>query len=75
MIFAIILLLLVLLLLVRLQFDIACTEDVTLRLRVLGIPIPLYPAPPKKVKVSKFKRGYPKEKACRKKGKTVCETG
>lgn len=41
MIFAIILLLLVLLLLVRLQFDIACTEDVTLRLRVLGIPIPL----------------------------------
>lgn len=66
MIFAIILLLLVLLLLVRLQFDIACTEDVTLRLRVLGIPIPLYPAPPKKVKVSKFKRGYPKEKTAEK---------
>ena len=66
MIFAIILLLLVLLLLVRLQFDIACTEDVTLRLRVLGIPIPLYPAPPKKVKVSKFKHGYPKEKATEK---------
>ena len=55
-----------LLLLVRLQFDIACTEDVTLRLRVLGIPIPLYPALPKKVKVSKFKRGYPKEKTAEK---------
>lgn len=55
-----------LLLLVRLQFDIACTEDVTLRLRVLGIPIPLYPAQPKKVKVSKFKRGYPKEKTAEK---------
>ena len=55
-----------LLLLVRLQFDIACTEDVTLRLRVLGIPIPLYPAPPKQVKVSKFKRGYPKEKTAEK---------
>lgn len=55
-----------LLLLVRLQFDIACTEDVTLRLRVLGIPIPLYPAPLKKVKVSKFKRGYPKEKTAEK---------
>lgn len=55
-----------LLLLVRLQFDIACAEDVTLRLRVLGIPIPLYPSPPKKVKVSKFKRGYPKEKTAEK---------
>lgn len=65
MILAIILLLLVLLL-VRLQFDIACAEDVTLRLRVLGIPIPLYPSPPKKVKVSKFKRGYPKEKTAEK---------
>lgn len=65
-ILAIILLLLVLLLLVRLRFDITCTEEVTLRLRILGIPIPLYPAAPKKVRVSKFRRGYPKEKEAKK---------
>lgn len=65
-ILAIILLLLVLLLLVRLRFDIACTEEVTLRLRILGIPIPLYPAAPKKARVSKFRRGYPKEKEAKK---------
>ena len=65
-ILAIILLLFVLLLLVRLRFDIACTEEVTLRLRILGIPIPLYPAAPKKVRVSKFRRGYPKEKEAKK---------
>lgn len=65
-ILAIILLLLVLLLLVRLRFDITCTEEVTLRLRILGIPIPLYPAAAKKVRVSKFRRGYPKEKEAKK---------
>ena len=65
-ILAIVLLLLVLLLLVRLRFDIAYTEEVTLRLRILGIPIPLYPAAPKKVRVSKFRRGYPKEKEAKK---------
>lgn len=65
-ILAIILLLLVLLLLVRLRFDITCTEEVTLRLRILGIPIPLYPAAPKKVRVSKFRRGYPGEKEAKK---------
>lgn len=65
-ILAIILLLLALLLLLRLRFDITCAEDVSLRLRVLGIPIPLYPTAPKKVKVSKFKHGYPKEKAAAK---------
>lgn len=65
-ILAIVLLLLVLLLLVRLRFDIACTEEVTLRLRILGIPIPLYPAAPKKVRVSKFRRGYPGEKEAKK---------
>lgn len=65
-ILAIILLLLVLLLLVRLRFDINCTEEVTLRLRILGIPIPLYPAAAKKVRVSKFRRGYPKEKEAKK---------
>ncbi len=65
-ILAIILLLFVLLLLVRLRFDINCTEEVTLRLRILGIPIPLYPAAPKKVRVSKFRRGYPKEKEAKK---------
>ena len=57
-----ILLLLVLLLLLRLRFDIACDEDVTLSLRILFIRIPLYPAAQKKIKLSKFKRGYPKEK-------------
>ena len=65
-ILAIILLLFVLLLLVRLRFDINCTEEVTLRLRILGIPIPLYPAAAKKVRVSKFRRGYPKEKEAKK---------
>lgn len=65
-ILAIVLLLLVLLLLVRLRFDIACTEEVTLRLRILGIPIPLYPAAPKKVRLSKFRRGYPGEKEAKK---------
>lgn len=65
-ILAIVLLLLVLLLLVRLRFDITCTEEVTLRLRILGIPIPLYPAAPKKVRVSKFRRGYPGEKEAKK---------
>lgn len=65
-ILAIILLLLVLLLLVRLRFDINCTEEVTLRLRILGVPIPLYPAAAKKVRVSKFRRGYPKEKEAKK---------
>lgn len=65
-ILAIVLLLLALLLLVRLRFDIACTEEVTLRLRILGIPIPLYPAAPKKVRVSKFRRGYPGEKEAKK---------
>lgn len=65
-ILAIILLSLVLLLLVRLRFDITCTEEVTLRLRILGIPIPLYPAAPKKVRVSKFRRGYPKKKEAKK---------
>lgn len=65
-ILAIILLLFVLLLLVRLRFDINCTEEVTLRLRILGIQIPLYPAAAKKVRVSKFRRGYPKEKEAKK---------
>ena len=65
-ILAIILLLFVLLLLVRLRFDINCTEEVTLRLRILGIPIPLYPAAAKKVRVSKFRRGYPKKKEAKK---------
>lgn len=59
---AIILLLVALLLLLRLRFDICCAEEVTLRLRVLGIPIPLYPPREKKVRVSRFKRGYPTEK-------------
>lgn len=57
-----ILLLLVLFLLLRLRFDIACAEEVTLALRILFIRIPLYPAAPKKVKLARFKRGYPKEK-------------
>lgn len=61
-----IILLLFVLLLVRLRFDINCTEEVTLRLRILGIPIPLYPAAAKKVRVSKFRRGYPKEKEAKK---------
>ncbi len=62
-ILAVILLLLILLLLLRLRFDIVCAEDVVLSLRILFLRIPLYPAAPKNVKVSKFKRGYPKEKA------------
>ncbi|MBE6679826.1 MAG: DUF2953 domain-containing protein [Ruminococcaceae bacterium] len=63
----IILLLLVALLFVRIKFDIILEGDILVRLNVLGIKIPLYPAKEKKIKTKKFKKGYPKEKESSKK--------
>ena len=61
-ILAAILLILVLLLLLRIRFDIQCNDETAVNLRILGIKFPLYPQTKKKVKVSRFKKGYPKKK-------------
>ncbi len=47
---------------IRIKFDIILKSDILVRLNILGIKIPLYPAKEKKIKLSKFKKGYPKEK-------------
>ena len=61
-ILAAIFLILVLLLLLRVRFDIQCSDETAVNLRILGIKFPLYPQTKKKVRVSRFKKGYPKQK-------------
>ncbi len=58
----IVLLLLVALFFVRIKFDIILESDILVRLNILGIKIPLYPAKEKRVDAKNFKNGYPKEK-------------
>ncbi len=72
-----ILLLLTALLFIRIKFDIILKEDITVRINILGIKIPLYPTKEKKINPKKFKKGYPEEKKRKEKptapakGKTV----
>lgn len=65
----IILLLIAAILLLRIRFDIIADEEICLRLRILGLKIPLYPAKEKKVNIKKFKKGYPKERPKKEKRK------
>lgn len=58
----IVILLLIALLFVRIKFDIMLEEEVVVRLNILGIKISIIPSKEKKVKIKKFKKGYPKEK-------------
>ena len=60
--FFIVLLLIVALFFVRIKFDIILESDILVRLNILGIKIPLYPAKEKRIDAKKFKKGYPKEK-------------
>jgi len=53
--------LLVALFFVRIKFDIILESDILVKLNILGIKIPLYPAKEKKIDTKKFKKGYPKE--------------
>ncbi len=48
--------------LLRIKFDIYASEEICVKLNILGIKFCLYPKKEKKVKVKKFKKGYPKEK-------------
>ena len=57
----------------RIHFVIECNDEITAILKILCIKISLYPQNNKKVKISKFKKGYPKqkEKTKQKQPKTV----
>lgn len=67
----IVLLLLIALLFVRIKFDIILESDILVRLNILGIKIPIYPAKERKINPKKFKTCYPKEKEPTKKEKTA----
>lgn len=54
--------LIALLCLLRIHFEIECNDEISAKLRILCIKIPLYPKNKKAVVVKKFKKGYPKEK-------------
>lgn len=55
--------------LTRIRFDIIAGEEISVKLNIYGIKIPLYPQNKKKVNPGKFKKGYPKPKAKKEKKK------
>lgn len=57
-----ILLLLTAILFIRIKFDIVLENEISVKLNILGIKIPIFPGKQKKIKTKKFKSGYPKEK-------------
>ncbi len=58
-ILGILVLLIAALCLTRIRFDISAGEELSVKLNIYGIKIPLYPQNKKKVRTGKFKKGYP----------------
>lgn len=62
-ILGILILLITALCLTRIRVIISAGEEISVKLSICGIKIPLYPQNKKKVNLKKFKKGYPKPKA------------
>ena len=69
-ILGILILLLAALCLLRISFDISASEELSVKLNILGIKIPLYPQNKKRVCLARFKKGYPTQKPKKEKAKT-----
>ena len=54
------------LLFLRIRFIIECNTDILVKLSVLGIKFKLYPKNKSKIKLSAFKKGYPKQAEAKK---------
>ncbi len=61
-ILGILVLLITALCLTRIRFDISASEELSVKLNIYGIKIPLYPQNMKKVRLHRFKKGYPAPK-------------
>ncbi|MBQ5389512.1 MAG: DUF2953 domain-containing protein [Clostridia bacterium] len=57
--------------LTRIRFEISANEELSVKLNIYGIKIPLYPQNKKKVRVGRFKKGYPTPKTKKESSKTT----